>query len=222
LDGPILPERSNYVDVGADHVFLPGLKLGVDGYYKLARDLIDEGQFGAPIILSVFNYAHANVYGTELTGSYNRGDWSTYGNLSVGRERATQVASQQFNFTPAQLAYIASNYIYTDHSQWVTASSGISYNWFGTRFSGDMIYGSGLRQDSGDVPNGGTVPAYTQVNFGISHRFATAPGGPIEVSLSLINAFDHVYEIRSGTGVGVFAPQYGPRRAIYAGLRKFF
>ena len=50
-------------------------------------DLIDEGQFGAPIILSVFNYAHANVYGVEFTGSYNRGNWSAYGNLSVGRER---------------------------------------------------------------------------------------------------------------------------------------
>jgi len=221
LDGPILPERSNYFDVGADHVFAPGLKFGVDAYYKLAHDLIDEGQFGAPIILSVFNYAKANVYGAEFTGSYNSGPWSIYGNLSVGRECATQVASQQFNFSPADLAYIAGNYIYTDHSQWVTASGGIAYTWQGTRFSGDMIYGSGLRQDSA-VPNGSTVPPYVQVNFGVSHRFEQAPGGPIELSLNLINAFDQVYEIRSGTGVGVFAPQYGPRRTIFAGFRKYF
>jgi outer membrane receptor protein involved in Fe transport len=61
-----------------------------------------------------------------------------------------------------------------------------------------------------------------QVNFGVSHRFDDAPGGPIELSLNLINAFDQVYEIRSGTGVGVFAPQFGPRRTVFAGFRKFF
>ncbi len=222
LDGPILPERADYFDVGADHVVMPGLKFGVDAYVKLARDLIDEGQFGAPIILSVFNYAKADVYGVEFTGGYNVGNWSAYGNLAIGRERATQVASQQFNFTPAQLAYIAGNYIFTDHSQWITASGGVSYNWRETRFSADLIYGSGLRQDSGDIPNGGTVPPYAQVNFGVTHRFENAPGGPIELSLNLINGFDEVYQIRSGSGVGVFAAQYGPRRAIYAGIRKFF
>ncbi len=98
LDSPILPERSNYFDVGAEHVFFPGFKLGVDGYWKIARDLIDEGQFGAPIILSVFNYAHANVLGVEFTGSYDIGNFSAYGNLSIGRERASQLVSQQFNF----------------------------------------------------------------------------------------------------------------------------
>ncbi len=223
LDGPILPERSNYIDVGAVHTFLPGLKFGVDGFLKYAHDLIDEGQFGAPIILSIFNYAHANTYGVEFTGNYDLGPWAIYGNLAVGREQATQVASQQFNFTPEQLAYIASNYIYTDHSQWVTASGGIAYTWRGTRFSADMIFGSGLREDSASgVPNGATVPPYVQVNFGISHRFDNAPGGPIEIGVNLINALDNIYEIRSGTGVGVFAPQYGPRRTVYGSLRKYF
>jgi len=223
LDGPILPERSNYTDVGAVHTFLPGLKFGVDGFYKQATDLIDEGQFGAPIILSIFNYAHANTYGVEFTGNYNLGPWAIYGNIAVGRERATQVASQQFNFTPAQLAYIADNYIYTDHSQWVTASGGVAYTWRGTRFSADMIFGSGLRQDGATgVPNGATVPPYVQVNFGVTHRFDHAPGGPVEVGVNLINAFDNIYEIRSGTGVGVFAPQFGPRRTVFGSIRKYF
>ncbi len=221
-DSPILPERSHYFDIGAERTVLPGLKLGIDGFYKLAHDLIDDGQFGAPIILSVFNYAHANVYGVEFTGSYNLGDWSAYGNLAVGREKATQVASQQFNFDPSDLAYISDHYIYTDHSQWITGSAGVAYTWRGTRFSTDLIYGSGLRQDAGGVPNGGAVPPYFQWNFGLSHRFDQAPGGPMELGLNLINVLDRTYEIRSGSGVGVFAPQYGPRRAVYASVRKFF
>jgi outer membrane receptor for ferrienterochelin and colicins len=221
MDGPILPERSNYFDVGADHIFLPGLKFGIDAYAKLARNLIDEGQFGAPIILSVFNYARANVLGVEFTGSYDVGNWSAYGNFSIGRERATRVSSQQFNFGPDDLAYIADHYIYTDHSQFLTGSAGTSYNLRGTRLNADLIYGSGLRQDS-DVPNGGAVAPYVQLNLGATHRFENVFGAPLELSATILNVTDRIYEIRSGTGVGVFAPQYGPRRAFYGSIRKFF
>jgi hypothetical protein len=34
------------------------------------------------------------------------------------------------------------------------------------------------------------------------------------------NAFDRRYEIRDGTGVGVGAPQFGPRRGLFFGLSK--
>ena len=222
LDSRILPERSNYFDAGGEHVFLPGLKLGVDGYWKIARDLIDEGQFGAPIIESVFNYAHANVLGIEFSGTYDVGNLSAYANLSIGREKATQLVSQQFNFSPDDIAYIANHYIYTDHSQFYTASLGASYNLYGTHLNADSIYGTGLREDAGDVPNGGAVAPYFQLNLGATHRFEKLFGGPFEVNAAILNVTDRIYEIRSGTGVGVFAPQYGPRRAFYAGIRKFF
>jgi len=38
----------------------------------------------------------------------------------------------------------------------------------------------------------------------------------------IMNLWDERYEIRSGTGLGVFAPQFGPRRAFYGGLQKEF
>ncbi len=222
LDGRILPERSNYFDAGAERVVLPGLRLDVDGYWKIARDLIDEGQFGAPIIESVFNYGHANVLGIEFSGTYDVGRFSAYGNLSIGRERATQLVSQQFNFSPADLAYIGSHYIYTDHNQFYTASLGASYNLFGTHLNADSLYGTGLREDAGDVPNGGAVAPYFQLNLGATRRFEHLLGGSFEVNVAVLNVTDRIYEIRSGTGVGVFAPQYGPRRTVYAAIRKFF
>jgi len=222
LDGPILPERSNYYDLGADHSFLPGLKFGIDGYVKIAKDLIDEGQFGAPIILSVFNYAHGNVFGAEFTGSFDRDDWSIYDNFSFGRERATQLVSQQFNFTPQQIGFIANNYIYTDHSQWYTLSGGVSYNWQGTRLNTDIVYGTGMRQSVGDIPNGATVAPYAQINLGVNRRFEAVLGQSVELGFNVINLTDRDYILRSGSGVGVFAPQYGPRRAFYSSLRLFF
>ena len=40
--------------------------------------------------------------------------------------------------------------------------------------------------------------------------------------MDVINVADKVYEIRSGTGVGVGAPQYGARRGYFVGLTKTF
>ena len=54
-------EKSNYYDVGLQQKLSSELTVGVDSYYKQATDLIDEGQFGAPIILTPFNYAHGQV-----------------------------------------------------------------------------------------------------------------------------------------------------------------
>jgi outer membrane receptor protein involved in Fe transport len=34
----------------------------------------------------------------------------------------------------------------------------------------------------------------------------------------VVNLFDTVYELRDGSGIGVFAPQYGPRRGVFLGL----
>jgi outer membrane receptor for ferrienterochelin and colicins len=49
-------------------------------------------------------------------------------------------------------------------------------------------------------------------------RHANADGTPLAVNL--INAFDRRYEIRDATGVGVGAPQFGPRRGLFFGLSK--
>ncbi len=56
-DTTVKAERDNYYDAGVEQVLLPGWQIGFDAYYKQARNLIDEGQFGAPIILTAFNYA---------------------------------------------------------------------------------------------------------------------------------------------------------------------
>ena len=44
---PMLPERANVYDIGVVQKVWPGLELGLDVYLKTARDLIDDGQFGA-------------------------------------------------------------------------------------------------------------------------------------------------------------------------------
>ena len=219
---PVQPERSNVYDIGVDQKIyaIPGLTVGIDAYYKTATDLLDDGQFGAAYVLSAFNYAYAQNTGVEFKANYTNGNLRLYGNVAWARQRATDVVSNQYLFDPADLAYIANNYVYTDHAQLLTASAGASYLWNGTRFSVDAIYGSGLRADSADgIPNGSTVPSYTQVNLGLSHDFnLVSPTKPTTLRFDVVNLFDTVYEIRDGSGIGVFAPQFGPRRGFYFGV----
>lgn len=258
---PVLPERSNYYDAGVNQNIPFGcdkpaakdctdLDLGIDAYYKQATDLIDNGQFGQALVLSAFNYAKGIVEGIEFSAKFHSGNFQAYGNVAVGSERATQVVSNQYlfdNVTPVaalggmtELQYINSHWIYTDHTQIVTASAGAVYQfcgrpayasetfsdlpggsvswWCGTKLSGDMIYGSGLRDGDANIS---TVPSYTQFNVGMAREFLL-PNDPkaVTVRFDIVNLFDTIYEIRDGSGIGVFAPQYGPRRGFYLGLSK--
>lgn len=219
---PVLPERSHYFDVGIDQTVLPGLVVGVSAYAKIARDLIDDGQFGAAYVPSAFNYDRAINRGVELKAKYERGGFRTYGNIAFATQQGTNIVSNQFLFSQAELDYIATHKIFTDHAQTITASAGVSYLWQSTRFSADMIYGSGLR--NGNF-NTGHLPGYMQVNTGVSHEFKwldQANAKPATIRFDIVNLFDHVYQIRDGSGIGVFAPQYGPRRTFYFGLAQKF
>ncbi len=229
-------ERAHYFDVGVAQKITGALTVTVDSYYKLSTHLVDEGQFGAPIILTPFNYENGRQYGVEFTAAYNQGPVSAYANFAYEKAQGRDWISSQFNFSQAELDYVRMHYISLDHDQTYSASAGASYFWMGTRVGLDMIYGSGLRAglplsdaitypDGSvltEIPNGAHVPGYVQVNLALSHRFATAPGGPYEVRLDVINLFDRVYQIRDGSGVGVFAPQFGPRRGRFVGLSKSF
>jgi len=216
--GPVLPERSHVFDIGVLQDVFPGFKVGADAYFKYARDLLDDGQFGAAYVLNGFNYDRAQNIG-ELKGVYTNGNFKAYANWAWARQKATNIVSNQYLFSAADLDYIANHWIYTDHAQVWTGSAGVSYLWWGTRFTADMIYGSGLR--AGDF-NTDHVAPYAQVNMGLSHEFLIPGWRPVTARFDVVNVFDTIYSIRNGSGIGVFAPQFGPRRGYYFGLSQKF
>jgi outer membrane receptor for ferrienterochelin and colicins len=236
LDSPPLPEKANYYDVGVQQKFTRELTVGVDTYYKQSTNLIDEGQFGAPIILTPFNYRYGQQYGAEFTVNYATGPLSVYLNAATQRARGKDIETAQFNFDPLDAEYTTNHYISLDHEQQYTGSAGASYLLDDTRFSVDMLLGSGLREDLAvpqgiplangettyNIPNGAHLPYYRQVNMGVSHTFkgigiGSAKNAPT-VRFDIINVFDTAYEIRNGTGIGVGAPQWGPRRGFFGGI----
>jgi outer membrane receptor for ferrienterochelin and colicins len=222
---PPLPEQANYYDVGVQQKFTPQFTVGLDTYYKQSHNLIDEGQFGAPIILTPFNYTYGKQYGAEITANYTQEGFNAYLNLAYQSAKGKNFASAQFNFSQDDLTYVASHYIHLDHEQQFTASGGASYLWNHTTFSADFLEGSGLRAsltlpDGSVIPNGDHLPYYTQVNLGVNHIFHFSESSTLTARFDVINVLDKIYQIRNGTGVGVGAPQYGPRRGLYFGLSK--
>ena len=224
---PAYAQRENYLDAGIQQKLLPGLVLGLDGYFRRSTHLVDEGQFGAPIILTPFNYAKGRIIGAEMSLNYVHHGLSAYANISVDKAQGTGIDSNQYNFSQIDLNYIATHYIYLDHNQTLTGSAGGSYRWShgalaGSRISADLLYGSGLRRaldlpGGESVPNGAHLPAYATVNLSIGHSFGASG---FDVRLDVENLFDKVYEIRDGTGVGVGAPSFGQRRGVFVGVSK--
>jgi outer membrane receptor protein involved in Fe transport len=222
LADPVKPERSHYFDVGVDQTVLPGLDIGLDAYYKDARDMIDDGQFGQAVVLTQFNWARGYSEGAEFKLKYHDGNFNAYANFAYNIMRAIGPESNQYLLDAATYDYLLTHYHYTDDMQRMTGSAGASYRWYDTLFSASLTYGSGLRAgdlSDGVVPNSLHTTPYGVVNTGIAHDFKWSPDfKPLTVRFDIVNLFDQVYALRNGTGIGVFAPQYGARRGYYVGV----
>ncbi|HXD35318.1 MAG TPA: TonB-dependent receptor, partial [Rhodanobacter sp.] len=217
-----LAERSDYFDVGVSQNLGSAWTVGVDAYYRKVRRLQDEGQFGSALVYSTFNYAAGRVKGLEFTVNYDQGPLSAYFNASLGKAIGKRIITSQYNFAPDDLAYVNSHWIFLDHDQKLTSSGGVSYALDdATRLGANYLYGSGLRKD-GAVPNGASLPAYFQLNLNVSHDFALDRFGKLHTQLAVLNVLDRTYELRDGSGIGVGAPQFGPRRGVYLSLQKDF
>ena len=218
-DTAVKAERSHYFDAGLSEKLTADLTLGLDAYYRKVTNLQDEGQFGNALVYSAFNYAEGRVKGLELSLSYKHANWSAYANVARSQAMGKHIVTGQYNFAPENLAYIANNWIHLDHDQKLAASAGASYKWGPYTLAGDLIYGSGLRSGFANTDH---LPAYTQVNMSLDRATMVDRLGKLNIRVAAINLFDKVYEIRDGTGVGVGAPQFGPRRGVFLELDQHF
>ncbi|AGG87410.1 TonB-dependent receptor [Rhodanobacter denitrificans] len=217
-----LAERSDYFDAGISQNIGSAWTVGVDAYYRKVRRLQDEGQFGSALVYSTFNYEAGRVKGVEFTANYEQGPLSAWFNASLGKAIGKRIVTSQYNFAPDDLAWVNNHWIFLDHDQKLTSSGGIHYALNdSTGVGADYLFGSGLRKD-GDVPNGASLPAYFQLNLNLSHDFAFDRFGKLHTQLAVLNVLDRTYELRDGSGIGVGAPQFGPRRGVYLSLQKDF
>ena len=68
------------------------------------------------------------------------------------------------------------------------------------------------------IPNGSTVPAYYTINVGAEQSVEVSKRQFLKARLDIVNLTDNSYELRSGSGVGVNAPQYGARIGFFGSV----
>ena len=178
--------------------------------------------FGAAVILNNFNYTSGTVYGAEFGGTYKQGPMSVYANFSYVQTWARNFDSVENEFPTNEATYLKTNSIQLDHQGKYTGSGGASYSPFkNTQFHTDFLYGNGLRAGFANLEK---LPQYWTDNVGVEYTWHLNSRGIREMKLRFdcTNLFNEVVEIRDGTGVGIAAPAYGPRRGFYSGLSVSF
>jgi outer membrane receptor protein involved in Fe transport len=221
-DDPPKVERDNYFDLGLSRKITPAWQVTVDSFCKLAKNLLDDGQFGSAVILNNFNYSSGTVYGAELSSTYKQGPLSVYGNYSYVQTWVKDFDSVENEFPDNELGYLTTRHMQLDHQGRFTGSGGVSYDLLkNLRVHADFLYGSGLRAG---FANEEELSPYCPVNLGIqyTHNMHAVGIRQLRLRFDCLNVLDEPYELRNGTGVGIAAPAYGPRRAFYGGITAVF
>ncbi len=220
LNTPTRVEKSHYVDVGILQHVTHDYQITLDAFGKWARDQGDLGQFGRAVILAPFSYRKGRVYGAEIGNSWRHGGWSIYGNFSFVKTWAKDINSAQYQFEVAELEYIRRHGIQLDHQGEFTSSAGVSYSNTHDMAYLDFLYGYGLRSGFANLDK---QPSYAIFNIGYAHTFTHVPvGHALKLRLDVVNLFDHRYQIRDGSGVGVTQAQYGQRRGTFFSMVSSF
>jgi outer membrane receptor protein involved in Fe transport len=221
-DDPPKVEHDHYFDLGLSRQITPAWQITGDSFCKLAKNLLDDGQFGSAVILNNFNYSSGTVYGAELSSTYKKGPFSAYGNYSYVQTWARNIDSVENEFPNNELAYLTSNPMQLDHQGRFTGSGGVSYELIkNLNAHADFLYGSGLRAGFANMTE---LSPYCPVNLGLEYAWKTHLRGirQLRLRFDCLNVLDEPYELRNGTGVGIAAPAYGPRRAFYGGITAVF
>ncbi|MGD0076771.1 MAG: TonB-dependent receptor [Candidatus Binataceae bacterium] len=196
-------------DAGLVYQLTQRITVSEDVYYEYTKHYLDTGQFGVVPMFAPFNYKHGYIWGTETAITYNVGDMVLHASSTIGRNMQKGVASGQFNFDPAELAYINRHYIVLDNQPLYGASGGLTYRWKPYVFSVDALYNSGLRGGFADLKS---LPHVVQADLSAQRSFAVPHVGEVTDRITLLNIFDRTNLIRPVGGIGVFQAAYGSSR----------
>jgi hypothetical protein len=116
--------------------------------------------------------------------------------------------------------------VFCDHSQLMTSSAVLSYR-LGERtvFTGQMLYGSGLRTaEEGAKTNSSHEDSYTVYNVSVTHTIPLPwPGQKMLVGFDVINLLNEHYFINRGEGsIGLGIAHAGMPRSYFFRAQWFF
>ena len=221
-------ERSHYFEVGSYHALHRKATLELTAYYKLSHYLSDAGQFGSTPLLNFFAFERGWQRGIDGALKVQFTDNLTgRGNVAWGQCKGYGLQSGQYLLDQAEINDISSpGGVFCDHSQLMTSSAVVSYRlWERTAFTGQMLYGSGLRTaEPGAKTNSSHENSYTVYNASITHTIPLPwHGQKMLLGFDVINLFDQQYFINRGEGsIGLGIAHAGMPRSYFFRAQWFF
>jgi len=207
----IKAEKDNYFEVGVtqqigEHV------LNLNSYYKSAKNMLDDAQLLNTSIAQPYNFSTGYAYGVEfsLNGKISE-EWSDYFNYSYEVAKGKGVSGGLFTgISPIP------DYQFLDHVQIHTANAGVTYKTDRWWWTGQGLFGSGLRTGSNNTM---ALPGHFTVDTSVGYDFSGASWwSKSKLSLDIINAFDNVYPITIANGFN--GSHYAPGREFFVRLSK--
>ena len=204
---PINPERDDFYEVGWLHHH-HGTNISVSGYYKTAKDVIDDQPLGNTQIEIPINITKGYVRGIEFAVDTPVTKTVTaYANYARAWAKAAGVITGGVANTDPPADYFPE-----DHDQTDTASVGLSYDNAGTYASLDGEYGSGFPYQDDDGIFRRVSPHFI-FNGVLGHKI-----GAFDAAFTVDNILNHPYIIKQA---GTFTDrEYGAGRSY--GVRLTF
>jgi len=213
----IKAEKDNYFEVGVAQAVPGDQVVTVNAYYKDATNMLDDVQLLNTSIASPYNFATGYAYGVEasVTGQITE-DLTDYINYSWEIAKGKGISGGIFAFAPGQQP--SNDYQFLDHVQIHTVNAGLTYNWRSFWFTGQGLFGSGLRTDPN---NASSLPSHLTFDLSVGYNFKKL--GPswwndLKLSLDVLNITDNAYPITIANGFN--GSHYSAGRTFYLHLIK--
>jgi outer membrane cobalamin receptor len=203
LAGQTLPvdlkaETDAITELGVEDRLFGHATVGLTGWGRLSKDLIDRQPVGTTDLYETYNFARGRATGVEVWLKLALHRWlDGFANAGWQLGQGQGTDSERYLFTPAELAY--NGWQILDHVQTWTANVAFDLHDESRKshLSGLFNYGSGMRTGAN---NDLTVPSHSTLDLTLRHRFDFAPLRP-EVAVDVYNVFNEAYALRYGNGV---------------------
>jgi outer membrane cobalamin receptor len=211
----IKAEKDNYYEVGiaqqvGNQVF------NLNTYYKRAKNMLDDSQLLNTSIAQPYNFAEGYAYGVEfsVTGKITE-EWSDYFNYAYEIAKGNGISGGLFSF-PAGTSPDTGGYQYLDHVQVHTANTGLTYRKDHWSWSGQGLFGSGLRTGQN---NQLSLPSHLTADTTVTYDFSgTSWISKTRLSADLLNIFNNLYPITISNGFN--GSHYAAGREFFMRLSK--
>ncbi len=188
----IKAEKDDYFEAGwaqqmGTHLFT------LNGYLKLATNMLDESQLLNTGIDQPFNYAQGYAQGIEvsLRGKLDK-DWSDFANYTYSLAEGEGISGGDFAFTQALLPP-QGIYQPLDHAEIHTVNFGLTYNPGDLWITGTGYFGGGLSSGPGLAER---LPSHFTYDATIGYAFKKGTGlNGLKASLDVINIGNYPYVI---------------------------